>query len=143
MINVDEEFIRRRQGHDYRELIRWSTLEQNDVCLDTDVKLWGGITLNKGDKVEISMKGRSVKDLIIGVFECFNPYYATLTIKTKKHRVGIKLRDIKTISVESANGFSEGSKQSDAVKDINDEKVITEEDIEKAEGVRDTLDGNA
>jgi len=77
------------------EAVRRLQEEYSSACVE--VMNYGGIELRKGDIIEIMLKGRTIKDVMVAEFECINPYYATIKVNTNEYEVVIKLRDIKFI----------------------------------------------
>jgi len=69
--------------------------EYSKVCMEEyDLS---GLHLQRGDVIEIMMKGRTIKDIITAEYICMNPHYATMLINTEGYEVLIKLRDVKLI----------------------------------------------
>jgi len=69
--------------------------EMSSVCLES--YNLSGLTLVKGDVIEVLMKGRTVKDILTVEFECVNPVFSWMKVNTSDYELIIKLRDIKLI----------------------------------------------
>lgn len=122
---------RRKLREEYLNTIRKVSEEQNEMCLEATI-LWG-MPLSRGDVIEVSIKGRGKED-VVGTFQCYNPHYATLLIETEEYEMAIKLRDIKFIK----RVFTKFEKKKEEEK-----KVVDEESLKTAEGIKKTLGGSS
>jgi len=69
--------------------------EFSSICLEN--YNISGLTLVKGDIVEMVVKGRHFKDIVTAEFECVNPHFSWIKVSTGDYELIIKLRDIKLI----------------------------------------------
>jgi len=89
------ELMKKERAERLKEAIKRIGEEYSSTC--SEKANFSGMTLVKGDIIEIMLKGRSIKDVLVAEFECLNPYYAVIKVNTQDYEMIIKLRDVKFI----------------------------------------------
>jgi len=89
------EMVLKEKRERLKEATRRLSEEFSSICLE-NYNL-SGLTLVKGDIIELVVKGRHFKDVITAEFECVNPHFSWIKVNTADYDLIIKLRDIKVI----------------------------------------------
>jgi len=89
------ELMKKERAERLKKAVERMGEEYSSAC--SEKANFSGMTLVKGDIIEIMLKGRSIKDVLVAEFECLNPYYAVIKVNTSEYEMIIKLRDVKFI----------------------------------------------